>query len=208
MSLILGSNSPRRRELLSLITQDFEVVTCDIDERAIEEELEANGVSVLFVSEYLAKAKALAVYDKLRQEGRSDIVVIGADTSVINGSKIYGKPEDEADAVRMLRDLSGLTHVVATGVAIAYEGGVKTFTEESLVEFFKLDSYQQKKIEEYVATGDPMDKAGAYGIQGEASLLIKRIDGDYFNIVGLPVARLARELSFVLDLSGNKGKGS
>lgn len=197
--LILGSNSPRRRELLSLITEDFEVITCDIDERAIEEQLEANGVSVLFVSEMLAKAKAMAVYEMLAKEGDENIVVIGADTSVINGSVIYGKPEDRDDAVRMLTALSGITHVVATGVAIAYKGGVKTFTEESLVEFYKLDEYQKKRIEEYVLSGDPMDKAGAYGIQGGASLLIKGIEGDYFNIVGLPVSRLARELSFVLD---------
>ncbi len=197
--LILGSNSPRRRELLSLITRKFEVVTCDIDERAIEEDLEERGVEALFVSEMLAGAKARAVYDMLKAEGADDIAVIGADTSVINGGEIYGKPKDKEDAIRMLRALSGKSHVVATGVAIVYKDTVRSFTEESRVEFYPLDSYQQMRIEEYAASGDPMDKAGAYGIQSGASLLIKGISGDYFNIVGLPVARLARELSFVID---------
>ena len=113
---------------------------------------------------------------------------------------IYGKPEDENDARRMLLELSGKRHVVATGVSIVSEKCEICFTEQSLVEFNPLDDFQRDLIERYVKSGDPMDKAGAYGIQNGGALLVKGIDGDFFNVVGLPVARLARELTSVYDI--------
>ena len=196
--LILGSASPRRRELLSLITEDFTVTLADIDERSLEADLEQRRVPTLQVSEELASAKAKAVFETLTPEQKACSVVIGADTSVILDDEIYGKPESKEDARRMLTNLSGRKHVVATGVSLVYEGGERRFTEESRVEFCELDEYQQRIIESYIESGDPMDKAGAYGIQSGGALLVKGIEGDFLNVVGLPVSRLARELSTVI----------
>ena len=196
--LILGSASPRRRELLSLITEDFTIKLADIDERALETDLETRNVPAIEVSEELASAKAHAVFEMLDQEIRASSVVIGADTSVILDDVIYGKPESKEDAKRMLTNLSGRKHVVATGVSLVFEGGEKRFTDVSLVEFYPLDDYQKNVIERYIESGDPMDKAGAYGIQTGGALLVKGIEGDFLNVVGLPVARLARELSSVI----------
>lgn len=196
--LILGSASPRRRELLSLITEDFTIKLADIDERALETDLETRNVPALEVSEELASAKAHAVFEMLDQDIRASSVVIGADTSVILDDVIYGKPESKEDAKRMLTNLSGRKHVVATGVSLVFEGGEKRFTDVSLVEFYPLDDYQKDVIERYIESGDPMDKAGAYGIQTGGALLVRGIEGDFLNVVGLPVARLARELSSVI----------
>ena len=196
--LILGSASPRRRELLSLITEDFTVKLADIDERSLEADLEQRNVPALMVSEELASAKARAVFDLLDPADRSSSIVIGADTSVILDGEIYGKPESKEDARRMLTNLSGRKHVVATGVSLVSEGGERRFTDESLVEFYELDDYQRNVIERYIESGDPMDKAGAYGIQSGGALLVKGIEGDFLNVVGLPVSRLARELSSVI----------
>lgn len=196
--LILGSASPRRRELLSLITEDFTIKLADIDERALETDLETRNVPALEVSEELAFAKAHAVFEMLDQDIRASSVVIGADTSVILDDVIYGKPESKEDAKRMLTNLSGRKHVVATGVSLVFEGGEKRFTDVSLVEFYPLDDYQKNVIERYIESGDPMDKAGAYGIQSGGALLVRGIEGDFLNVVGLPVARLARELSSVI----------
>ncbi len=196
--LILGSASPRRRELLSLITEDFTIKLADIDERALETDLETRNVPAIEVSEELASAKAHAVFEMLDQDSRVSSVVIGADTSVILDDVIYGKPESKEDAKRMLTNLSGRKHVVATGVSLVFEGGEKRFTDVSLVEFYPLDDYQKNVIERYIESGDPMDKAGAYGIQTGGALLVRGIEGDFLNVVGLPVARLARELSSVI----------
>lgn len=196
--LILGSASPRRRELLSLITEGFTVRLADIDERALENDLEQRHVPACQVSEELASAKAKAVFEMLEPELKADSVVIGADTSVILDDVIYGKPESKEDAKRMLTNLSGRKHVVATGVSLVFEGGEKRFTDVSLVEFYPLDDYQKNVIERYIESGDPMDKAGAYGIQTGGALLVRGIEGDFLNVVGLPVARLARELSSVI----------
>ena len=196
--LILGSASPRRRELLSLITEDVTIKLADIDERALETDLETRNVPAIEVSEELASAKAHAVFEMLDQDSRASSVVIGADTSVILDDVIYGKPESKEDAKRMLTNLSGRKHVVATGVSLVFEGGEKRFTDVSLVEFYPLDDYQKNVIERYIESGDPMDKAGAYGIQSGGALLVRGIEGDFLNVVGLPVARLARELSSVI----------
>ena len=128
-------------------------------------------------------------------EDKKDIAVIGADTSVIIDDRILGKPVDKDDARKMLTDLSGRTHSVVTGVSIfSYEGEI-TFAEESVVEFSALDEYQKNLIERYINTDEPYDKAGGYGIQEGGALLVKSVSGDYFNVVGLPVMRLSRELS-------------
>ena len=196
--LILGSASPRRRELLSLITEDFTVRLADIDERALENDLEQRHVPACQVSEELASAKAKAVFEMLEPELKADSVVIGADTSVILDDVIYGKPESKEDARRMLTNLSGRKHMVATGVSLVFEGGERRFTDVSMVEFYELDRYQEDVIASYIESGDPMDKAGAYGIQSGGALLVKGIEGDFLNVVGLPVSRLARELKSVI----------
>ncbi|MCR5614881.1 MAG: Maf family protein [Saccharofermentans sp.] len=196
--LILGSASPRRRELLSLITEDFTVRLADIDERALENDLEQRHVPACQVSEELASAKAKAVFEMLEPELKADSVVIGADTSVILDDVIYGKPESKEDARRMLTNLSGRKHIVATGVSLVFEGGERRFTDVSMVEFYELDRYQEEVIASYIESGDPMDKAGAYGIQSGGALLVKGIEGDFLNVVGLPVSRLARELKSVI----------
>ena len=187
MKVILASLSPRRKELLSLIIGGFDIEAADIDERAIEESLA--GSDPLTVSEALAVQKAQAV-----AAVHPDDVVIGADTSVIAKGKILGKPQDREDALEMLTMLSGIEHVVATGVAVVFGGKVISFTEETKVKFFDPSPYMDKLIEDYIDSRDPYDKAGGYGIQTQGALLVEKIDGDYLNVVGLPVARLARVL--------------
>ena len=187
--------------MLSLVTDNFEILTADVDERACEIRMEEEGVPALKVSEHLAEIKAKAVFDTLTEEEKENSVVIGADTSVILDNIIFGKPADRNEAVNMLSLLSGHTHVVATGVAVFEGRNKKTFTEETLVEFNELDDYQKPLIEAYIDTGSPFYKAGGYGIQDMGALLVKRIDGDYANVVGFPVSRLARELSNMLKYS-------
>lgn len=199
--IILASASPRRRELLSLVVDGFEVITADIDERAAEIRMEEEGVSALKVSECLAEIKAKAVFDSLSEDEKADSIVIGADTSVILDDVIYGKPADRDDAVRMLSSMSGRVHTVATGVALFSGSEKRCFTEETMVEFNALDSYQKALISDYCDSRSPFDKAGAYGIQDKGALLIKGIEGDYSNVVGLPVARLARELANMVQYS-------
>ena len=197
--IILASASPRRRELLSLVTERFEVITAPVDERAAEIRMEEEGVPALKVSEGLAELKARAVFETLPESERENTIVIGADTSVILDDVIFGKPVDHEDAVRMLSALSGNTHVVATGVAVISGGKCELFTEETLVEFNELDDCQREVITDYCNSGSPYDKAGGYGIQDQGALLVKCIKGDYSNVVGLPVARLARELYIMVE---------
>jgi len=195
MHIILASKSPRRRELMSLITEDFEVITKDVDERKIEEELQGEGASK--VSLYIAKAKAEAVFNSLPQKAREEYITVAADTSVISEGKILGKPIDKEDARATLYSLSGKRHSVVTGVWIMKGNVSKGFCEETFVEFCDLDEFQKKTIESYVNSDDPYDKAGSYGIQNGGALLVKKVDGDYFNVVGLPVMSLARELEML-----------
>ena len=178
--LILASASPRRQELLKLITDEFKIVPADIDE-SVDKSLPLDSVP-----EHLADQKAAFVSAKY-----PDDIVIGCDTGVFVGNRMLGKPHGDMAAFEMLRLLSGRTHRVITGCAI-YKGGKKvTFSTVTEVEFYPLTN---DDIKEYIATGEPADKAGAYGIQGKGSLLIKSIRGDYFNVVGLPVSRLNRAL--------------
>ena len=181
--LILASGSPRRKELLSLITDEFEVLVSGCDEFVPE------GTPAEKVPAILAEQKALAVA-KLRPED----TVIGSDTVVVLGGEIFGKPKDKEHAHAMLKALSGKKHFVYTGVAVAENDKVRSFVQKTEVEFYELSD---EIIEKYIATGEPMDKAGAYGIQGKGSVLVKGIVGDYFNVMGLPVAETARFLGLI-----------
>ena len=177
--LVLASASPRRQELLRSAGFSFTVQAADIDETP------RAGESPRDCAERLAREKALAV-----SRTRPHDVVLGADTIVVVDGAILGKPVDATDAARMLRLLSGRVHSVITGVCVV-EGGesrsLKTASETTLVTMSELSD---QEIRGYVATGEPMDKAGAYAIQGMAARWIPRIEGDYSNVVGLPVARV------------------
>lgn len=198
--LILASASPRRRELLGYITDDFEVKVSEVDERAIEvafvnnpKNLNSSGVSDnKKLAETLALSKARAVFNTL--DLRENVIVIGSDTSVVIDNRILGKPRSREEAREMLEMLSGHTHSVVTGVALVSSDKEVTFTNESLVTFNPLDEYQRRLIEEYCASREPYDKAGAYGIQGRGALLISRIDGDFYSVMGLPISELSQQL--------------
>ena len=175
--LILASGSPRRRELLAQAGFAFTVRAADVDESVLPGEDPIQYVT------RLAREKAQAVY-VLEGQG-TDLVVLGADTTVVLDGEILGKPVDEADAASMLARLSGRTHRVITGVAVVSAGGVEAAAEVTAV---RMRGLSDAEIAEYVETGEPMDKAGAYAIQGRAGRWIPRIEGCYFNVVGLPLA--------------------
>lgn len=195
--IVLASASPRRKELLELIGMEFEI--CPAKGEEIITASEPDQV-VLELSTQKAKevASGILSYNEKHRElvTPQDILVIGADTVVAYEGQILGKPKDEADAKRMLALLSGNIHSVYTGVTFVFMDkeercGQYSFFEETKVEFYPLS---EKEIDAYVATGDPMDKAGSYGIQGPFAAYVKGICGDYNNVVGLPVARLCQEL--------------
>lgn len=194
MKIILASKSPRRKELMKLITPDFDVMSEEVDERAIEERVISNGGTPSDVQRELSRAKANAVYEALPEGRRAECIVIGSDTSVVCGSEILGKPTDKEDARRMLRMLSGRTHEVISGVCVKTSEREEVFVEVTKVRFGDLDPYQEQLIEKYTDTDEPYDKAGAYGIQQGGALLVETVEGDYFSVVGLPVRRLARVL--------------
>ncbi len=186
--LVLASASPRRRELLAQAGFSFQVHPAHIPEEPLDGE-----DPVAYVTR-LAREKAQVVFRDLAGannttgeclDGKSALVVLGADTTVTLDNAILGKPEDAADAARMLRLLSGRTHCVITGVALVTAQGIEVASEATEVNFLTLSD---EEIAAYVATGEPMDKAGAYAIQGRAARWIPRIDGCYFNVVGLPLA--------------------
>ena len=185
--IILASASPRRRELLEKAHVRFEVIPAEGEEKA---EAAEPGEKVML----LASAKALEVCEKLEPE--EDMLVLGADTVVVYNGIILGKPHDRDEAVRMLTELQGNIHQVYTGVAWRqYKNG--RWTEHRFVECTDVLFYpvKEEEIIAYVDTGDPLDKAGAYGIQGDWGVYVKGIRGDYNNVVGLPVARLFHEAS-------------
>lgn len=186
MKIILASASPRRRELLAQIGLDFEVRVSRVEERVTQ-------TRASLVVEELSAQKAEAVFSSL-EDGEEPVLVIGADTVVAIEDRILGKPSDSREAAGMLAQLSGAVHEVYTGVTLLYGRGEKarrkTFHEMTRVEFYPMS---ESEIDSYVATGDCMDKAGAYGIQGFCARYIKGIEGDYNNVVGLPVGRLYQE---------------
>ena len=175
MKLILASASPRRKELLGLFRIPFEIRVADIDEAMDLSKLPFDEVG------RVSRGKALAVP---REPGS---IVIAADTIVVCENKVLGKPRDAEEAKAMLRLLSGRDHQVMTGCTVLTDRGCETFTEVTDLHFRDLG---EKEIEAYVASGEPMDKAGAYGIQGGAALFCQRMAGDYYNVMGLPVCRL------------------
>ena len=170
MGLILASASPRRQELLRLITEDFTVFPAAVDESL------PPVLSVQKAAQYLARKKALAVANEYPND-----IVLGSDTTVVLENAIFGKPKTPEHAAEMLRQLSGKTHTVITGV----------FQTETAVTFYPLT---EEQIQAYLATGEPMDKAGSYGIQGYGALLVQNINGDFYSVMGLPVAETARAL--------------
>src|SRR5260221_14035725 len=180
LKVILASQSPRRTDLLDLIGVAHEVKPANVDESYVGgEQPEANA-------ERLARAKAESI-----ATGLSELLVIAADTIVVIDGKVLGKPKDETDAARMLKMLSGRRHVVMTAVAVAYRGQTVSNIERVSVNFRELGD---DEIERYIATGEPMDKAGAYGIQGYGATIVRRIEGDYFAVMGLSLVRLVELL--------------
>jgi septum formation protein len=176
VKVVLASASPRRKELLQLLGLEPEVVPAHLDESVRDGEKPEAYV------ERVAREKAAAVHAK-----RKEALVVAADTTVVLDGEIIAKPESEADAVRMLKKLQGRDHVVHTAIAVAYRSDTASGVESTRVWMRKLDD---AAIRAYVATGEPMDKAGAYGIQGFGAVIVERIAGDYFTVMGLGLARL------------------
>lgn len=182
-TLVLASNSPRRRQLLALGNWQFKVIVSDVDETQFAGETPREYVL------RLAKAKALAVAEKVTQE----TIVIGSDTAVIDGSEIIGKPKDDSDAERMLKQLRGKTHQVYTGVAIHRTSDKKTLTELCITDV-PMRAYSDDEIRAYIQTGDPLDKAGAYAIQHPDFQPVESMRGCYASVMGLPMCHVARTL--------------
>lgn len=181
MDLILGSQSPRRRELLARMGLEFDIKVADIDETMDCEK--APEVEVARISG--EKASAIGAISS------ENNLIITADTIVVLDGKVLGKPRDEADAVAMLTSLSGRSHQVMTAVSLLQHGVCQTFVETTLVTFRTI---LPQEIQDYVATGEPLDKAGSYGIQGLGGVFVSGISGDYYNVVGLPICRLSQAL--------------
>ncbi|MBP3274188.1 MAG: septum formation protein Maf [Butyrivibrio sp.] len=188
MKYVLASGSPRRKELLGKIIPEFEIIPAASEEKT-------GKVLPYEVVEELSFQKASEIFHKILTDREDQLVVIGSDTVVSYNHKILGKPVAEADAARMVSLLSGNDHDVYSGVTVFYSEDGKersfTFSEQTKVHVAELS---EDEINDYVATGEPLDKAGAYGIQGLFARYITGIEGDYYNVMGLPVARLYQEL--------------
>ena len=184
--LVLASASPRRRELLTQAGYSFQVHPADIPEDPY-----LNEDPIAYVSR-LAREKAEAVFSELSSKSSAPLQVLGADTTVTLDSHILGKPSTPADAARMLRLLSGRTHRVITGIALVTAASTQVAAEVPSVQFL---TPSDEEIAAYIATGEPMDKAGAYAIQGRAARWIPRIEGCYFNVVGLPISLVSTFLN-------------
>lgn len=181
--LVLASASPRRKELLAQAGYEFRAIPSSVPEERRE-----NEDPTTFATR-LAREKAQSVFEQIHRDSPKDtLLVLGADTIVVTPEEILGKPRDAEDAARMLRLLSGRTHQVITGVCLMSEGSTEIAAETTSVELRRLSDAE---IAEYIATGEPMDKAGAYAIQGYAARWVPRIEGCYFNVVGLPLALVA-----------------
>lgn len=183
--IILASASPRRKEILEGLGVDIEVLTAPTDE-------DSDITDPAALTRELAQRKGRAVYELMLASGRDDAesaAIISADTVVCCEGEILGKPRDRADAIRMIRLLSGRDHTVVSGVAVTLGGVTKS---DASVTTVRVEEIPESEIERYVDSGEPMDKAGAYGIQGRFSAFVKGIDGCYFSVVGLPVNTLSR----------------
>jgi septum formation protein len=201
--VILASQSPRRQELMKLIMDDFLVEAAHVDEKKIEDRLLKIGnpsrKTAKKLVEELSFEKAMTVY-----KNHPSQLVIGADTVVVLGNEVLGKPENKKEAFLMLKKLFGKTHMVMTGVTIINDGKYEQFVSSSSIRFYNWNNIMKQAVINYVVSGKPMDKAGAYGIQEEAGLFVKWIKGDYFNIVGLPVGQLYQKLYKGLDKALSK----
>lgn len=204
--VILASASPRRRELLAFALDAFDTLPANIEESLPE------GLELTQGPAYLAAQKA-----RFLAHQYPDALVIGCDTGVFIDNRMLGKPKDVEHAQSMLEELSGRVHQVITGCCLCLEGRERIFQEETWVEFYPLYKEEmgtdvptplslqfyplyKEEIASYIATGEPFDKAGGYGIQGKGALLIRGIQGDYYNVMGLPIARLTREIGrFLLE---------
>lgn len=184
-SIILASASPRRKEIFTLADLSFEVLPSSVEE-VVTKEMPHEVVMEL------ASQKAWDIWEKTQK----DRMVVGADTVVACDGKILGKPKDEEDAFKMLSMLSGRTHQVYTGVSLIWKNREHTFYEETEVTFYPMT---EEEISKYISTKEPMDKAGAYGIQGKAAAFIRGICGDYYNVVGFPIARFLQEVRQLED---------
>ena len=182
MRIVLASRSPRRQEILSSLGLRFEVICADVDESS---DITVPGELVKELS--LRKGRAVRELLEARGEWNEDTLIIASDTVVATEKEILGKPRDDADAARMLRELSGHAHAVVSGVALL--SGVREVTDFEKTDV-RFDTMTGEDIAWYVASGEPRDKAGAYAVQGLAALWISGLEGDYFNVVGLPVYRL------------------
>ena len=178
--IILASASPRRRELLTMAGIEYTCIPSDAEENV------PDGMPAEEVPGHLSRLKAEAVFFKHPED-----TVIGSDTIVYIDGMILGKPKDRNEAFEMLRRLSGREHTVFTGVTLLSPGRSETFTSATKVKFYDLTD---EEIRSYIATGEPMDKAGAYGIQGYGCILVEKICGDYFTVMGLPIAEVVRRL--------------
>ena len=191
--LILASASPRRQELLQDLSYPFDIVAADC------EEYFDRFLPIASAIEQIARQKALTVWEQ-----HPEAVVLGADTMVCYKDQMMGKPENREDAYRMLKQLSGKTHTVVSGVAIVWKGKAELFHEKTSVTFYELE---EELLERYLDSNEPYDKAGAYGIQGKFASYIKGIDGDYNNVVGLPVGRVYQEMKSLLTLTARRNNG-
>lgn len=198
----MASASPRRRELLSLTGIEFQVLPGDIEEKT-------NSSKPALMVRQLSRQKAAAAFARLSEKEKREALVIGADTLVSIDGRVLGKPENEQKAEEMLMLLQGNTHQVYTGVTLIFREmeadgksrlRIRTFFEKTSVTMYPVS---RSEIRDYIATGEPMDKAGAYGIQGRCAAWIHKISGDYSNVVGLPVGRLWQELKKI-DAEGTK----
>lgn len=191
--IILASGSPRRKELLEQIGIEFDIITSDVDETTLITQPDE-------YVKYLSRIKAQAVWDMVKDDDdyrNEDVVVIGADTIVSHNGHILTKPKDTGNAFDILKELAGDCHQVYTGVTLIKNNNVvSNFAEKTDV---YCNDISDNEIREYISTGEPMDKAGAYGIQGRFAAFIGKIDGDYNNVVGLPVARVYQELKLWLN---------
>ena len=195
MRVILGSSSPRRKELLSLITSDFEVIKPSFEEKQKE------GEKALDYAERNSVSKADSIYRNLGEV--RDTLIISSDTIGLLGSRVFEKPKSEKEAFEMLRSLSSKTHEIITSFCLLYldKDGKKSVYSENVVTKVSFIELSDKSISSYIATGEPMDKAGAYGIQGGAAGFVEKIVGSYTNVVGLPVAQLRLAMQKICDFS-------
>lgn len=189
MDIVLASVSPRRKELIKYIYPEFISIDPEVDESVPESVEHEEG------PEYIAVRKALKVSKTNKQN-----LVIACDTAVLIDDKVLGKPADEEDARRMLNLLSGRTHLVITGCCICLEGQQMSFSQKTNVSFYSLTD---DEIDEYIQTREPFDKAGAYGIQGAGAVHIKGIEGDYYNVMGFPIAKIKRMIAIFLDMNNS-----